>query len=223
MRMTASCTLVWKLLDCRTKNRDSLNVRHVSINSLFQSLPEQICTAITQKLLVSIQLELRVQSSSAYIYRNRFQCVNHITQIWSFYSLIRRGIDAHLTHLMLLLLVSVPLLHANAYTYASQQAQLEKFILSRKARTSGSSKASVHKSGVARVKSNLHLQAGYFGLWPERSEGGRQDHGAAGAATSRLRPVQRLRDRRREERPHALLLLRGSAARCIVEATPPVA
>jgi hypothetical protein len=70
-------------------------------------------------------------------------------------------IDAYLTHLMLLLLVSVAVLHANA----SQQAQLEKFILSRKGRTSGSSKASVHDSGV-RVKSSLiHLQAqaGYLG------------------------------------------------------------
>ena len=63
-------------------------------------------------------------------------------------------IDAYLTHhLMLLLLVSVAVLHANA----AQQAQLEKLILSRKGRTSGSSKASVHDSGV-RVKSSLiHL------------------------------------------------------------------
>ena len=70
-------------------------------------------------------------------------------------------IDAYLTHLMLLLLVSVAVLHANA----SQQAQLEKFILSRKGRTSASSKASVHDSGV-RVKSGLHYlqaQAGYLG------------------------------------------------------------
>ncbi|CAD6224629.1 unnamed protein product [Miscanthus lutarioriparius] len=70
-------------------------------------------------------------------------------------------IDAYLTHLMLLLLVSVAVLHANA----SQQAQLEKFILSRKGRTSASSKASVHDSGV-RVKSGLRYlqaQAGYLG------------------------------------------------------------
>jgi len=72
-------------------------------------------------------------------------------------------IDAYLSHLMLLLLVSVAVLHANASQ--SQQAQLEKFILSRKARTSGSNKASVRESGV-RAKSSLHYlqaQAGYLG------------------------------------------------------------
>lgn len=138
--------------------KHQLSVPKFARTNMYGNYPE-----VTRKHPKLLVLELRVQSSSAYIYRNRFQCVNHITQIWSFYSLIRRGIDAHLTHLMLLLLVSVPLLHANAYTYASQQAQLEKFILSRKARTSGSSKASVHKSGVVRVKRNLHLQAGYLG------------------------------------------------------------
>ncbi|KAF8695161.1 hypothetical protein HU200_037772 [Digitaria exilis] len=67
-------------------------------------------------------------------------------------------IYAYLTHLIFLLLVSVAGLHA----HASQQAQLEKFILSRRARTSSISKASVHESGV-RVRSNLQLQAGYSG------------------------------------------------------------
>jgi serine carboxypeptidase-like clade 2 len=64
---------------------------------------------------------------------------------------------------MLLLLVSVAVLHTNASQ--SQQAQLEKFILSRKARTSGSNKASTHEFGV-RAKSSLQYlqaQAGYLG------------------------------------------------------------
>ncbi|KAG0544026.1 hypothetical protein BDA96_02G239700 [Sorghum bicolor] len=72
-------------------------------------------------------------------------------------------IDAYLSHLMLLLLVSVAVLHTNASQ--SQQAQLEKFILSRKARTSGSNKASTHEFGV-RAKSSLQYlqaQAGYLG------------------------------------------------------------
>ncbi|RLN33041.1 hypothetical protein C2845_PM03G00010 [Panicum miliaceum] len=67
-------------------------------------------------------------------------------------------IDAYLTHLIFLLLVSVSVLHA----HASQQAQLEKFILSRRARTS-SNEASLHGSSGVSVRSTLQVQAGYSG------------------------------------------------------------
>jgi serine carboxypeptidase-like clade II len=66
------------------------------------------------------------------------------------------GFDACQTHLIFLLLVSVAVLHA----HASQQAQLEKFILSRRARTS-SSEASLHGSSGVGVRSSL--LAGYSG------------------------------------------------------------
>ncbi|KAL6655439.1 hypothetical protein ACP70R_006265 [Stipagrostis hirtigluma subsp. patula] len=61
-----------------------------------------------------------------------------------------------LAHLLFFLLISEAVLHANA----SQEAQLEKFILSRRSRTSGSSVSSVHEFGV-RIRSNL--QAEYSG------------------------------------------------------------
>jgi len=67
-------------------------------------------------------------------------------------------IDAYLTHLIFLLLVSVAVLHA----HASQQAQLEKFILSRRARTSSSEASLNGWSGVS-VRSSLQVQAGYSG------------------------------------------------------------
>jgi hypothetical protein len=77
--------------------------------------------------------------------------------------------DACLTHLTLLLLVSVPVLHS----HASQQAQLEKFILSRQGRAaSGSSKSSAHEPGVGVTSSSLlqRLQArSYLGSESDQS------------------------------------------------------
>jgi hypothetical protein len=77
--------------------------------------------------------------------------------------------DACLTHLTLLLLVSVPVLHS----HASQQAQLEKFILSRQGRAaSGSSKSSAHEPVVGVTSSSLlqRLQArSYLGSESDQS------------------------------------------------------
>jgi len=77
--------------------------------------------------------------------------------------------DACLTHLSLLLLVSVSVLHS----HASQQAQLEKFILSRQGRSaSGSSKSSAHEPVVGVTSSSLlqRLQArSYLGSESDQS------------------------------------------------------